>query len=92
MGTLIKYRSKRRGDDELDQFIQGSSSKSKLHFRSVRVGNLGKRLANAVTNTASSAMSHTASAVNSIVGHTIGNRSDSSTEMKETSTPDPLKE
>ena len=90
MGTLIKYRSKRRGDDELDQFIQGSSSKSKLHFRSV--GNLGKRLANAVTNTASSAMSHTASAVNSIVGHTIGNRSDSSTEMKEMSTPDPLKE
>ena len=43
-------------DNELDQFIQDFSSKSKLNFR--RVGNLGKMLANA-----SSAMSHPASTV-----------------------------
>ncbi len=68
-------------DNELDQFIQDSSSKSKLNFR--RVGNLGKMLANA-----SSAMSHPASTVTSIVGHTISKISESSTEMKEISTPD----
>ena len=71
-------------DDELDQFFQASSSKSNPRFRSV--SNLGKRLANAVANTASSAMSHTASAVTSIVGHHHA-IADKSTEMKK-STPD----
>ncbi len=74
----VKKHKELELDSELDQFIEDSSSKSILSIRSM--GNFGKRIASAVTNTASSALSHTASAVKSAVG-----RTDSSLKIKEVS-------